>query len=388
MQNFQWSLPTRFVFGKGVAEQVGEECARQGSRALLLYGGQSALRSGLLGRVEQSLCAAGVSCVSYGGIQPNPRLGPVYECIALCRKENVDVVLAVGGGSVVDTAKAIAAGVCYGGDVWDFFCGKATVARALPVGSVITIPAAGSESSTNMVISTEDGATKRGTGSRALIPRFAILDPELTYTLPSFQTACGVCDIMLHVMERYFTNEPDVLVTDYLCEAVLKTVIESAPAAIADPTGYAARAQIMWAGTIAHNDVCGVGRVGDWATHGIEHELSARYGVAHGAGLAVVSPAWMRYVYHHDLPRFTRFAYNVWNIVPTGDQKADALAGIAATEAFFQSIGLPTRFGPLGAKEEDIPYLADHTVKWDGKTIGNYVKLTTADIANILRLAL
>lgn len=388
MQNFSWSLPTRFVFGKGVADQVGKECAREGSRALLVYGGQSALRSGLIARVEQSLAAAGVSHLSYGGIQPNPRLGPVNECIALCRKETVDVILAVGGGSVVDTAKAIAAGVCYGGDAWDFFCGKASVARALPVGSVITIPAAGSESSTNMVISTEDGVTKRGAGSRALIPRFAILDPELTYTLPAFQTACGACDMMIHVLERYFTNEPDVLVTDYLCEAVLKTVIESAPIAIAHPTDYAARAQIMWAGAIAHNDVCGVGRVGDWATHGIEHELSARYGVAHGAGLAVVSPAWMRYVYKHDVPRFARFAHNVWNIAPTGDREADALSGIAATEAFFQSIGLPTRFGPLGAKEEDIPYLAGHTVRPNGKTTGYFVPLTAQDVENILRLAL
>ncbi|WP_303805483.1 iron-containing alcohol dehydrogenase, partial [Ruminococcus flavefaciens] len=286
MDNFNFYSPTEFVFGKDRESECGEYVKKYGgSKVLIHYGGGSAERSGLLGRVRESLNKSGISFVELGGVKPNPRDTLVYKGIDLCRSEGVDFILAVGGGSSIDSAKAIAAGVPYDGDFWDFYSGK-SIEKALPIGVVLTIAAAGSEGSGDSVITKEDGMLKRGAGSDALRARFSILNPALTQTLPAYQTACGATDIMAHVFERYFTNTTEVEITDRLCEAVLITMVKETPRVIADPDNYDARANIMWAGMVAHNGIVGVGRSQDWNSHGIEHELSALYDCAHGAGLA------------------------------------------------------------------------------------------------------
>ncbi len=291
MENFNFYSPTEFVFGKGRAAEAGNFVKKYGgSKVLIHYGGGSAVKSGLIGTVKKSLDDAGVKYCELGGVKPNPRDTLVYKGIDLCRAEGVDFILAVGGGSVIDSSKAIAIGVPYEGDFWDMYCGK-PVEKALPVATVLTIAAAGSEGSGDSVITKEDGMLKRGTGSDLLRPRFSVMDPSLTQTLPAYQTACGATDIMAHVFERYFTNTTEVEMTDRLCEAVLLTMIKETPRVIADPDNYEARANIMWAGTVAHTNICGVGRQQDWNSHGLEHELSGLYDVAHGAGLAVIMPA-------------------------------------------------------------------------------------------------
>ena len=313
MDNFNFYSPTEFVFGRGRENETGKYVVKfGGSKVLLHFGGSSAQKSGLLGRVEESFKAAGVSYVKLGGVMPNPRDTLVYEGIKLCKEENVDFIVAVGGGSVIDSAKAIAAGVCYEGDFWDFYCGKARIQAALPVATVLTIAAAGSEGSGDSVITKVEGGLKRGAGSDFLRPRFSIMNPELTCTLPAYQTACGATDIMAHVFERYFTNTTEVEITDRLCEAVLMTMVKETPRVIADPDNYEARANIMWAGTVAHNGIVGVGRSQDWNSHGLEHELSALYDCAHGAGLAVIMPSWMEYVYKHNPMRFAQMATRVF----------------------------------------------------------------------------
>ncbi|MDD4700366.1 MAG: iron-containing alcohol dehydrogenase, partial [Oscillospiraceae bacterium] len=315
MNDFTFYSPTYFVFGKNKEIEAGKYIKRfGGSKVLIHYGGGSVVRSGLLDRVKESLSKENISFVELGGVQPNPRSGLVYKGIELCRNEKVDFILAVGGGSTIDSSKAIAAGTVYDGDFWDFYKGL-TITKALPVGTILTIAAAGSEGSANSVITNEEGMFKRGAGGEAIRPVFSILNPELTMTLPAYQTACGATDIIAHVFERYFTNTKDVEITDRLCEAVLLTMIKLVPKVIANPHDYEARANIMWAGMVAHNNLCGVGREQDWASHGIEHELSAVYDCAHGAGLAVVFPAWMTYVYKHDINRFAQMAVNVWGCV-------------------------------------------------------------------------
>lgn len=391
MNDFVFYSPTKFVFGRGAENKVGALVRGfGGTNALLHFGGGSAKRSGLLGRVEKSLADAGVGCVSLGGAQPNPRSGLVREGIALCRKEKVDFILAVGGGSVIDSAKAIAFGTLYEGDFADYYFGKDVknqpqVPAALPIGTVLTIAAAGSEGSANSVINLEPGNLKRGATGDLLRPKFSVLNPELTFTLPPFQTACGLTDIFAHVAERYFTPTKDVTVTDELCEAVMRTVVAEGAKVMADPRDYAARANIMWAGTIAHNNVCGVGRAQDWSSHGIEHELSALYDCAHGAGLAVVMPAWMEYVMETDLARFARFARRVWE-VEDADPKAAAQEGVRRYRAWLRSIGMPQTFRELGAKEEDIPKLVK-TLGLKGNLLGAFRPLGDEDVANILRRA-
>lgn len=391
MNDFAFYSPTRFVFGRGAENKVGALVKSfGGTKALLHFGGGSAKRSGLLGRVEKSLADAGVECVSLGGVQPNPRSGLVREGIALCRKEKVDFILAVGGGSVIDSAKAIAFGTLYEGDFADYYFGKDVknqpqVPAALPIGTVLTIAAAGSEGSANSIINLEPGNLKRGATGDLLRPKFSVLNPELTFTLPPFQTACGLTDIFAHVAERYFTPTKDVTVTDELCEAVMRTVVAESAKVRTNPQDYEARANIMWAGTIAHNNVCGVGRAQDWASHGIEHELSALYDCAHGAGLAVVMPAWMEYVMETDLARFARFARRVWE-VEDADPKSAAQEGIRRYRAWLKSIGMPQTFKELGAKEEDIPKLVA-TLGLKGNTLGTFRPLDDEDVANILRRA-
>jgi alcohol dehydrogenase YqhD (iron-dependent ADH family) len=319
---------------------------------------------------------------------PNPRSGLVYEGIKLCKECDVDFILAVGGGSAIDSAKAIAAGAVYDGDFWDFYEGK-PVEKALKVGTVLTIAAAGSEGSGDSVVTKEEGMLKRGTGSEALRPVFSILNPELTQTLPAYQTACGATDIMAHVLERYFTNTMEVEVTDRLCEAVLLTMIKEVPRVIENPDNYEARANIMWAGMVAHNNIVGVGRDQDWSSHNIEHELSALYDCAHGAGLAVVFPAWMTYVMKHDVNRFAQIAVRVWGChMHFARPEVTALEGIKRFKQFLTSIGMPVNFKELGAKEEDIPFLAANIGLEEEETIGGFVELKTADVESILKLAL
>jgi hypothetical protein len=390
MNNFTFYAPTYFAFGRDSQKQAGALVKRfGGSRVLLHYGGGSVVRSGLLDEVKASLAEAGISYVELGGVKPNPRSGLVYEGIALCRAEGVDFVLAVGGGSTIDSAKAIAAGTIYEGDFWDFYEGK-PVEKALPVGTVLTIAAAGSEGSHNSVITKEEGMIKRGAAGEAYRPKFSILNPALTQTLPAYQTACGITDIIAHLYERYLTNTKEVEVTDRLIEALLLTMIHEGPRVIRDPDNYDARANIMWAGMMAHNNACGVGRSQDWTSHGLEHELSALYDCAHGAGLAVAMPAVFTYTMHHDVMRFAKLAVRVWGCQMDFDDPAQtAKAGIEALRSFLCSIGMPKNFAELGAKDEDIGYLA-HMCCWgsgraDGKVHG-FMTLDQNDVEAIYRL--
>ena len=391
MNNFTFYAPTFFSFGKDAELGVGALVKRfGGSRVLIHYGGGSAVRSGLLDRVKASLEAEGIPFLVLGGVKPNPRSGLVYEGIELCRCEKVDFVLAVGGGSVIDSSKAIAAGTLYEGDFWDFYSGK-PVEQALPVGTVLTIAAAGSEGSPDSVITREDGMFKRAASGDALRPKFSILNPALTQSLPPYQTACGVSDIIAHLYERYLTNTTEVEVTDRLLEALMLTMIHEGPRVIENPDNYEARANIMWAGMMAHNNACGVGRSQDWNSHTIEHELSALYDCAHGAGLAVTMPAVFTYVMQHDVMRFAQVAVRVWGCqMDFAHPEVTAKAGIEALRAFLTSIGMPRNFAELGAKEEDIPKLVDVLCYGDGRkgTISGFVTLNEEDCANIYRLML
>lgn len=378
MDNFTFYTPTDYIFGRGVESQAGEQSARHlGQKVMIVFGQGSVRRSGLLDRVEKSLSDAGVSFVELGGIQPNPIDIPVYEGIEICRREGVTGILAVGGGSAIDTAKAIAAGVLYDGDFWDFYCGKSVIERALPVGVVLTIPAAGSEGSGNSVITKTDGMRKISIRSPYhLRPRFALMDPELTYTLPPFQTACGVADMMAHIMERYFSPTKEVEITDRVSEGVLMAIIEEAPKVMANPHDYDARANIMWSGTLAHNGICGTGRVEDWTSHGLEHELSALYGVTHGAGLAVVFPAWLTYMANEKPAKIAQFAHRVFGVKETADEKADALEGVARLRRFFSSLGLPSNFKELGIENPDVDTLVEKFHQNKGEAPGGYLPLT------------
>ena len=389
MRNFDFYSPTYFVFGKDREAETGRYVKRfGGSRVLVVYGGQSAKRSGLLDRIMACLKEENLYAVELGGVKPNPRSGLVYEGIDLCRREKIDFILAVGGGSVIDTAKAIGMGVPYDGDFWDFFTGKAKIEHTLPVGTVLTISAAGSEGSDSCVITQEDGNLKWGCPKTDLIrPKFSVLDPTYTYSLPDYQLACGAVDMLAHLCERYFTNTPDVALTDRLCEAVMKTIVDAAPKALADHSDYASHADLMWAGMLAHNNSCGIGRDQDWASHQIEHELSAFYDCAHGAGLAVVMPAWMEYVCGHDPMRFARFAINVFGCeMDYAHPERTAQAGIRRLREFFRALHMPAALEELGGKAEDIPAMVAHRAeKPNGFPFGGFVKIHKADMEAILR---
>ena len=389
MNNFVFYSPTEFVFGKATEMQVGALARKHGARkVMIVYGGGSVVRSGLLDRVKQSLQEAGIEYCLMGGVQPNPVDTKVYEGIEFCRREPADMLLPVGGGSVIDTAKAIAAGVLYEGDFWDFYIGKAKVTKALKVAVVLTIPAAGSEGSGNTVITKLDGLQKLSLRvPEVLRPVFSIMNPELTYTLPPFQTACGVADMMAHIMERYFTNTQEVEIGDRLCEGTLMAIINEAPKVMRNPEDYGARANLMWAGMIAHNGTCGVGCEEDWASHFLEHEISAIYGVTHGAGLSVIFPAWMTWMVEHNVGKIAQYAVRVWGVPESEDKKAVALEGIGKLKAFFSSLGLPVTFEELGVEDPDIDRLADSLHRNKGELVGNYVKLTKQDSKEIYRLA-
>lgn len=386
MKDFVFQCPTKIIFGKGTENQVGSEAKPYGSKVLLHYGGGSIKKTGLYEKVVKSLRDAGIEIFELSGVKPNPRLSMVYEGIKICRENNIDLVLAVGGGSAIDSSKAIALGVPYDGDVWDLFTFKSAPKAALPVGVVLTLPATGSEASSSSVITNEDGWYKRGLSTDFNRPKFAIMNPELTYTLPPFQTSSGAADIMAHVMERYFTNTLHVDLTDRLCEATLKTVIKNAPLALKNPEDYDARAEIMWSGTIAHNGLLGTGREEDWASHRIEHELSGIYDVTHGAGLAVVIPAWMKYIYKLNINRFVQFANRVWNVeIDLQNPEATALEGIRKLEEFFRLIGLPTTLKDLNIPDDRFEEMGEKCVKYG--PVGGLKKIYKDDVVNILNLA-
>lgn len=388
MEQFHFYSPTEFVFGKGMESEAGKMVKKYGgSKALVHYGSQSAVKSGLLDRVIASLKAEGIEAMTLGGVKPNPRDTLVREGIELCRAEGIDFILAVGGGSVIDSSKAISAGFYYDGDFWDLYEKKSPLTKTIPVGTVLTIAAAGSEGSGSSVITKEDGMLKRCLTSDLYRPKFSILNPELTYTLPAYQTACGITDIMAHIFERYFTTSTDVECTDRLCEALLLTMIKEGPVAVKNPTDYGARANIMWAGTVAHNDIVGSGRNQDWNSHALEHELSGLYDCAHGAGLAVIMPAWMEYVYPANVMRFCEVATRVWGIQMDFEHPENtAMAGINAFKNFLSGIGMPVSFKEIGAKKEDIPTLVEKLGIGDGTRAG-FKNLNKADVTAIYELA-
>ncbi len=362
MFDFKYFTPTKVVFGKNTEEKVADLVKEFGGKKVLIhYGGGSVIKSGLMQKVTDKLDAAGIPYVKLGGAVPNPHLSLVYEGIELCKKEGVDFLLAVGGGSAIDSAKAIGYGLMNEGDVWDFYDYKREAKDCMPLGVILTLAATGSEMSDSSVITKEEGLVKRGYSSDYCRPRFAILNPELTMTLPDYQTACGCTDIMMHTMERYFTNGGNMELTDSMAEALLRTVKENAKILVKDPKNYDARAEVMWAGSLSHNGLTGCGNDGgDWMTHKLEHELGGLYDVAHGAGLAAIWGSWARYVYKNCLPRFKRYALNVMGVAPVGTDEEIALSGIEAMEDFYREIKMPTNLRELGvnATEEDLRLMA------------------------------
>jgi alcohol dehydrogenase YqhD (iron-dependent ADH family) len=387
MLNFEYHNPTKILFGRGYETQVGQLARPYGSKLLLHYGGKSIKRSGLYDRVIASLQEAGVDFVELGGVQPNPRLALVREGIELARREKVDLILAVGGGSVIDSAKAIALGVDYAGDVWDFYEQKAVPEKALPVAVILTIPAAGSENSPNSVITHEALALKVGTKHTISRPVFSILNPELCMTLPREQIGYGVCDMMAHIMERYFTHTTHVDLTDRLCEGALRTAMENGRKLMRDSQDYDAWAEIMATGTLAHNGLLGTGRAEDWASHKIEHELSAIYDVPHGAGLAVIFPAWIKYVWRENPDMFLQFAVRVMDVdCSFRDKEGAVLEGIRRLEGFYKEMDLPIRLRELGIGEERLTEMAEKALLRG--PIGGLKVLEPKDVLEILKLAL
>ena len=390
MIDFTFENPTRIHFGKNALSQLPKEVQRYGKRILLVYGGGSIKRIGLYDQVMEILNNENAQVWEVAGVQPNPRLSLVRKGIEICRENGVQLVLAVGGGSAIDTAKAIVNGACYDGDVWDLFTGKGSNTEVLPLGTIVTIPAAGSEMSNSSVITREEDQCKCGRNTPLNFPKFSILNPEYTYSLPPYQTACGIVDIMAHMMERYFTQVENVELTDRMTEGAIRTVINNAPIVFEKPEDYDARAEIMWTGCLAHNTLFQTGRVGDWASHKIELELSALYDIAHGAGLAIVFPAWMKYV----LPRggakkLAQFAVRIFD-VPEDFGTAEEIAreGIARLEAFYRSIGLTTTLHENNIDEKDFERMAERAVRLAGGTLGFFLPLKAEDVKAIYQLAL
>ena len=391
MNDFRYYAPTKVVFGRDAEKQTGALVRERKARKVLLhYGGGSVVRSGLLDRVKASLEAEQIAFTELGGVVPNPRLSLVYEGIGLCRREGVDFLLAVGGGSVIDSAKAIGYGVANGGDVWDFYDRRRTAEACLPVGAVLTIAATGSEMSNSSVITREDGGIKRGYSSDLGRPVFAVLNPALTLTLPAYQTACGCADILMHTMERYFTSAGNSELTDGIAEALMRTVIRNALILRDTPDSYDARAEIMWAGSLSHNGLTGCGNGGDdFATHKLEHELSGLFDVTHGAGLTALWGSWARYVCRDCLPRFCRFAENVMGLPATGSAEETALRGIEAAEDFFRALRLPVSLRELGLSptEEQLRTMAHKCSVAAGGRLGTAKVLREPDMLAIYEMA-
>jgi hypothetical protein len=392
MKDFNFYAPTRVVFGRESEEKLPQLIQQYGgTKVLIHYGGGSARRSGLLDKVEKMLTEAGIPYVELGGVVPNPLLSKVREGIELCRKEQVDFILAVGGGSVIDSSKSIGYGVGYAGDVWDFWDNKAVPQSCLPIGVMLTIPAAGSEMSSSTVVTNDEGMLKRGFNSDLCRCKFAIMNPERTYTLPPYQTAAGATDIMMHTMERYFSKYEDAMLTDAIAEALLKTVMAAAKEVLLSPDDYTYRAAIMWASSLSHNDLTECGTEKDFASHKLEHELSGLFGVTHGAGLAAIWGSWARYVMDKHVSRFEKFAVNVMGVLQDfTNPRMTALRGIEAMEDFFKSIGMPTKIPELigrKATDEEIAIMADKCSRGGKLTIGAMEVLEQADMAEIYKLA-
>jgi len=389
MLNFEFQSPTKFIFGRETENQVGSEIKKIASKVLLVHSGDDFIyESKLYDRIVKSLKDNLLEFWELTGVKPNPRLSLLYKGIEICCENNIDFILAVGGGSTIDTGKGIAVGNYYDGDVWDLYTEKATPEKALPVGVVVTIPAAGSEGSPGSVITNEDGGYKRGCVNDILRPKFAILNPELTFTLPKFMTSCGCADILSHIMERYFTNVKNVELTDRMSEAAMKTVINNSLILLKDPKNYDARAEIMWSAVIAHNDLLGTGREGDYASHWIGHELGGMFDVVHGASLSVITPAWMKYVYKQNINRFVQFASRVWNVdVNYEDLEETALMGIEKMVEFFEKIGVPTTISQLNINIKDGDYSELAEKSTGGNTIGGLKPLEKNDVIQILKLA-
>jgi len=387
MNSFQLYNPTRLVFGKGTVSQLGELGKPYGTRVLLVYGGGSIKRIGLYDQVLEQLAGIGATVFELAGIEPNPRLSSVRRGIDICRRERVDWILAVGGGSVLDAAKAIAAGTLYEGDVWDFCERKAVIKEALPLGTILTLAATGSEMNGNAVITDWDRKLKKGMGGKPIYPRFSILDPELTFTVPRDQTVNGIVDMMSHVFEQYFSKTTDTPLQERFAESILQTVIENGELALENGSNYAARANLMLCGTYALNGTLPIGVVTDWATHGIEHEVSAIYDIPHGAGLAIIFPNWMKYVYKERVDRFVQYAVRVWNVDPAGKSDEEvARAGIEATRAYFTRIGAPATLGELGIGAENLDRMAEEAVRLG--PLGSFKRLGKDDVKAILEMCL
>lgn len=389
MDNFRFYNPTELVFGKDTQKQVGEMVRKYSDceKVLVVYGSERVRKNGLMDEVLESLKKAGIEAETLGGVKPNPRLSLVRQGIEICRRENIRFVLAVGGASVIDTAKTIGVGVPYEGDVWDFFLGKDTPVRTLPTAAICTIPAAGSESSLSAVITNEDGWFKKSINLDLIRPVFSILNPELTFTLPAYQIGCGVVDMFSHVTERYFTNTQNVDVTDRLCEGLMRSIIYNGIKTYEHPQDYDARAEIVWAGTVAHNGSLNVGREQDWASHRIGIELSGKYDLAHGASLSIVLPAWMRYVYKHDIGRFVQFAVRVWDVdMAFGAPEEIVEEGISRMCAFFHRLNMPTSLKEAGLPCDAFEEMADKCTFGDTIPVGHFVPIWKSDAIAIYNM--
>ena len=391
MQNFRFHTPTEVIFGKGTHLQVGDIVKKYGFHKIMLhYGGGSIKKNGVYDAVVKSLTDAGIAIVDFGGAEPNPKLSLVAKGAQICKEEDVELVLAVGGGSAIDSAKEIAVGAKYDGSTWDFSSRMKEPEEALPVGVILTLSASGSEMSASAVITNEENGLKRGYNSPLHRPLFAICNPELTFTVDRFQTGCGVVDIMMHTLERYFSASPETPLTDAIAEALLKQVVAAGTQAILDPEDYEARATLMWASSLSHNDLTGCGRNTFFACHQLEHELSGKYDfVAHGAGLSILFPAWAEYVYKHNLERFVQYATQVWDVPENPDDPEDTAAqGIVATKAFFAEIGMPTRLSQLGIGEEAFEEMAEKCTNYGARILPGYLPLGKKEIIEIFKLAL
>ena len=389
MINFEFSNTTEIVFGRNTQSQAGEKIRKYSNceKVLIVYGSDRIKKNGLFDTVAASLKEQGIQYLELGGVQPNPRLGLVKEGIELCRRENIGFILAIGGGSSIDTAKAIGVGVPYERDVWNFYLGKDIPRSTLPTAAILTIPAAGSESSLSSVITNEDGWYKKSINLDLIRPVFSIINPELTFTLPPYQIGCGVVDMMTHIMERYFTNTDNVDLTDRLCEAALKSIIVNGLKTLKEPADYDARAEIVWAGTLAHNGLLNTGRVQDWASHRIALEMSGKYDIAHGASLSIVYPSWMEYVYSHDKNRFVQFAVRVWDVdLSYGKTDEICMEGIRRMREYFKALGMPLTFSDAGLPADAFEEMADKATFGDTVPVGNFVKIGKAEMIHIYKL--
>ena len=386
MIDFTFENPAKIIFGRSALSHLGEEVKRYSDKVLVVYGGGSIKKLGLYDQVMDILKECGAAVWELAGIVPNPLLSRVYEGIEICRKNDIGLVLAVGGGSSIDTAKGIANGVCYDGDVWDFYAGKKVPEKALPLGTILTIPAAGSEMSYSSVITKEDGMLKNGFNSLTNVPKFSLLNPEYSFTLPPYQTACGCVDILAHMMERYFTTVSHVELMDAMLEACMRTLIAKAPVAFQTPDDYDSRAEIMWTGSLAHNTLLQTGRIGDWASHRLEHELSALYDVAHGAGLSIIIPAWLKFVMPLRVEKVQQFAEQVMGVAADfGTPKEIAAEGIRRLEKFYQSLNMPIRMSQADIPGNRIEEMSVRAIR--NGTLGNFVPINEAEALAIYRLA-